>query len=76
MIKEDSGKQFPENQQLPVKLGPSHHSQSFLIWTSVSSPALLHNFTNSAIVFPLILTEHASSFRVCWGIWVRITEQG
>ncbi|KAJ6761736.1 hypothetical protein OIU74_024400 [Salix koriyanagi] len=42
---------------------------------SVSSPALLHYFTNSAIVLPFSLTEHASSFRVCWGIWVWITEQ-
>ncbi|KAJ6296753.1 hypothetical protein OIU78_022470 [Salix suchowensis] len=42
---------------------------------SVSSPALLHYFTNSAIVLPFSLAEHASSFRVCWGIWVWITEQ-
>jgi hypothetical protein len=42
---------------------------------SVSRPALLHYLTNSAVVLPLSLTEHASGFRVCWGIWVWITEQ-
>lgn len=42
---------------------------------SVSCPALFHYFTHSSIVFALILTEHASCFRVCRGIRVWITKQ-
>lgn len=42
---------------------------------SVSSPALLHYLANSAIVFPLVLTEHASCLGICRGVWIWVAEE-
>lgn len=79
----------PENQiileisQSNRKQQSFQHCQFLVLWKgqqchlrlSVSCPALFHYFTHSSIVFALILTEHASCFRVCRGIRVWITKQ-
>jgi len=49
-------------------------SMPYIIWL-ISSPTLLNNLTHSSVVFTLVFAEHPSSFRVCWWVWVWITQQ-
>ena len=59
----------------PTTLGWGKHHQRRWDPSSVCRPALLHDLAYSPIVFALVFTEHACSFRIRRRIGVRITEQ-